>query len=229
MQELIIFDFDDTLVSTNPLFDKAKENFAKLMVSLDLYHPDLLRKVNMFDIALVKEYGYFAKACFPTAFVKTYEYYSILHKRPIDEHIKNLVFELGMWVFEQTPSILEDAEAVLAQLSDNNTLVLLTKGDEDHQKQKIISTGLAKYFAEYIIMPDKNNTVFQDIIKRHNQLPQLSWSVGNSIKADINPALQIGMNAIWVQGPTWDFEHEDLLEETYTVQRLRDIPTIIKL
>ena len=41
----------------------------------------------------------------------------------------------------------------------------------------------------------------------------ISWSIGNSIKSDINPALRIGMKAILLQNITWGFEDEEPFEK----------------
>lgn len=224
---IIVFDFDDTLVSTNPLFDRAKNMFSELMHTIGLYHKNVLEIVNRFDIALVKEYGYFAKPCFPTALVKTYEYFCKLHKRIPDEAIKKKAFEIGMWVFEQQPEILEGAHETLKKLNTMHNLILLTKGEEEHQKEKILASGLAHYFKETLVVPDKDVEIFAKIVTRHGGEVDKSWSVGNSIKADINPALQVGMNTIWVKGPTWDFEIEEPLKIIHEVHKLSEIPPII--
>ena len=36
-----------------------------------------------------------------------------------------------------------------------------------------------------------------------------AWSVGNSLASDINPALRIGMRAIWIDAPVWEYERRD--------------------
>lgn len=228
MDKLIIFDFDDTLVSTNPLFDTAKHKFAELMKTVGLYHEQVLDKVNEFDIALVKHYGCFAKECFPLALVKAYEHYCEMHNRKPDDEVKQKAYDIGMWIFQQQPKVLEGAQNTLNNLSQDYRLVLLTKGDEIHQRDKITGSGLAEFFQESIVVPDKNTGIFQEIIKRHDVHANNAWSIGNSIKADINPALQLGMKTIWVEGPTWDFEHEEPLQTTHSVKSLIEIPPIIQ-
>ncbi len=42
-------------------------------------------------------------------------------------------------------------------------------------------------------------------------MPESSWMIGNSPKSDINPALEVGINAVFVPHEhTWRLEHDEL-------------------
>ena len=57
-----------------------------------------------------------------------------------------------------------------------------------------------------------------------------SWSIGNSMKSDINPALRIGMKAIWIPNKTWIFEEEEPYNKNGLIKAgsIKDVPTILE-
>ena len=52
--------------------------------------------------------------------------------------------------------------------------------------------------------------------------PHNAWSIGNSMKADINHALRIGMNGIHVPNPSWDYEEEEAIGDYLVADCLWD-------
>ena len=56
-----------------------------------------------------------------------------------------------------------------------------------------------------------------------------SWSIGNSIRSDINPAIRIGMKAIWIPTPTWDFEEQQPIKTNrlFRADSVKEVPDIV--
>ena len=58
--------------------------------------------------------------------------------------------------------------------------------------------------------------------------PPATWMIGNSPKSDVNPALEAGLNAVFVPHPhTWGLEKEELRPRQggrlLTVERFVDL------
>jgi putative hydrolase of the HAD superfamily len=90
--------------------------------------------------------------------------------------------------------------------------------------------NLKPYFHHIYFLPEKGDREFSIIAKECNLNSHMSWSIGNSIKSDINPALRIGMQAILLQKKTWAFEEEVPFEKErlFKARSMRDAFKILK-
>jgi len=82
-------------------------------------------------------------------------------------------------------------------------LALLTNGDAGHQRGNVERHGLAPYFDCIVIegefgagKPDER--VFRHALQAVSCAPEAAWMVGDSLEADIAPAVALGMHAVWV-------------------------------
>jgi putative hydrolase of the HAD superfamily len=82
-------------------------------------------------------------------------------------------------------------------------LALLTNGDAEHQRSSVERHGLAAHFECIVIegefgigKPDER--VFHHAFEAVRCAPGSTWMVGDSLEADIAPALALGMHAVWV-------------------------------
>ena len=221
-KKLIIFDFDDTLIYTNDIFVESKKYFYQMMQEFGLYDDNLPDKLNEFDIKNVKTLGGLKKECFPLALKQTYRYYCKQYQRPYSESQGNSFLEMGYRVYSEPVRIVPGALDLLEELSGYNILVLLTQGDGKLQRSRIKSSGICKYFHSYHIVDRKNEIDFLNILERYEVPKSSSWSIGNSIRYDINPAIKAGINAIHVEIPCWDYELVDATGEYYSVNNLKD-------
>ena len=71
-------------------------------------------------------------------------------------------------------------------------LVLATKGDLFDQKRKIEASGLREYFHHIEIMSDKKIDDYQRLIDTLGCPPEKLLMIGNSVKSDILPVLELG-------------------------------------
>ena len=120
---------------------------------------------------------------------------------------------------------------VLQKLNSQNLkLILATKGDRAVQENKVLILNLKPYFHHIYFLPEKGDREFSIIAKECNLNSHMSWSIGNSIKSDINPALRIGMQAILLQKKTWAFEEEVPFEKErlFKARSMRDAFKILK-
>jgi putative hydrolase of the HAD superfamily len=108
--------------------------------------------------------------------------------------------------------VISGVVETLAYLSPRHDLVLLTKGDFDEQRLKIEASGLEPWFQKSIVVPEKDPDTYRKVLEELAFDVHRTWMIGNSPRSDVNPALEVGMNAVLVPHPhTWRLEHERLL------------------
>jgi putative hydrolase of the HAD superfamily len=122
-------------------------------------------------------------------------------------------------------------ESVLQKLMPHYKLILATKGDLLDQERKLIKSGLAKYFHHIEIMSDKHENNYKKLIKHLDIKPEEFIMIGNSIKSDILPVVNVGAKAIHVPyETTWLHEkmHDEADNSTFvTVNKLAEILNIL--
>jgi len=76
---------------------------------------------------------------------------------------------------------------------------------------KIEASGLARYFAHAEIVKEKDAAAYRALVGRRGLEAAKTWMIGNSPKSDINPALEAGLNAVFVPHErTWTLERQEL-------------------
>lgn len=224
----VIFDGDDTLWDTMPTYTRIKNKFFVLMAREGF---DATRVEEFFeqrDIQNVSRWG-FARKRFQISMLETFNHFH----RQAHGHTRNLdkgsIARLADSVFAQPTRRLPYAESVLRKLQPWCQLLLLTKGDRSVQKRRLSSSGLEKYFRTVQIVAHKNEQSFRRLIRTQRLDASTTWSVGNSLRSDVTPALAVGMNAIWIPRATWAYE--DVQSHQYNsylvAQTLRDVPATI--
>jgi putative hydrolase of the HAD superfamily len=204
--KVVAFDADDTLWVNEPYFSKAEQTFCLLMADFLPPHTmaQELFKTEMNNLAL---YGYGIKG-FMLSMIETalkVSNYSIGPKS-----IEQLL-HLGKEMLEMPIELLEDVEDVLLALQPKYRLVLATKGDLLDQERKLEKSGLSRFFHHIEIMSDKQEKDYQKLIRHLDILPEEFLMIGNSIKSDVLPVLQVGGHAIHVPfHTTWEHEKVDI-------------------
>ena len=132
------------------------------------------------------------------------------------------ILDLGheMLVAEVQP--YENVSEILSGLASRSDLMLITKGDLLEQGNKVDRSGLAGYFRYIEILPEKTVASYGKLLDRYGIAPGDFLMVGNSLKSDILPVLEIGGNAIYIPSHnTWAHEEVDPNEiETKTYHEL---------
>jgi putative hydrolase of the HAD superfamily len=103
---------------------------------------------------------------------------------------------------------------------------LITKGDLFDQESKIARSGLVPFFHTIEIVSEKDQVTYQRLLERYGVTPDEFLMVGNSIRSDILPVIEIGGRAVHVPYEiTWEHKHVEgaLPERAVTVTRLFDL------
>lgn len=205
----LLIDADDTLWENNIYFERAIANFISFLNHHE-YSPEQVRSVlNDVERECIVKHGYGLQS-FAHALVDTFERLSL---EPLTPALHETISGFAHTIAEHPVEIMPGVPETLEYLSDRHDLILLTKGHMAEQTGKIERSGLKEYFSSVEIVAEKNVTTYRDMIVRYDLPSDSSWMIGNSPKSDINPALAVGMNAVFVpHGATWVLEHEDVAE-----------------
>ena len=210
----IIFDLDDTLIKTSQLYNQSRKKFSSLMESSGFDKEEALEKLDEIDIENIRKYG-FTKERYPHSLGRTYEYFSNKNNQKIIPELKKEIEEIGWQVYKQIPELVDGVYKVLNILSRKYFLILATLGDPEVQGMKLNLTGLKKYFSVIYVLRHKNAEEYNNILLYHKLDKKDTWIVGNSVRSDLNPGLQLGLNCILIPNLTWKFEEEEPLSEDY--------------
>ena len=204
--KVVAFDADDTLWVNEPYFSQTEQAFCQLISAFLPPHTiaQELFKTEMNNLAL---YGYGIKG-FMLSMIETalrVSQYSI-GPRSIEQ-----LLHLGKEMLEMPIELLEGVEKVLIALQPKYRLVLATKGDLLDQERKLEKSGLARFFHHIEIMSDKQEKDYQKLLRHLDIQSDEFMMIGNSIKSDVLPVLQLGGHAIHVPfHTTWEHEKVDI-------------------
>jgi putative hydrolase of the HAD superfamily len=202
---VIAFDADDTLWVNEPYFRETEEQFAGLLEDF-MPHHSILAELYKTEIANLPLYGYGIKG-FMLSMIETA---LRITSGKIDSIIMTRVIELGQEMLNKPVELLDGVEEVLKTLHGKYRLVVATKGDLLDQQRKLIKSGLDHYFHHIEIMSDKQEKDYQKLIKHLDCKPEEFLMLGNSLKSDVLPVLNIGGHAVHIPyHTTWVHESID--------------------
>jgi len=225
---VIAFDADDTLWVNEPYFRETEEQFAGLLEDF-MPHHSILAELYKTEIANLPLYGYGIKG-FVLSMIETV---LRITEGKIDPIVISKAISLGQEMLNKPVELLDGVEEVLKALHGKYRLVVATKGDLLDQQRKLTKSGLDHYFHHIEIMSDKQEKDYQKLIKHLDCKPEEFLMLGNSLKSDILPVLNIGGHAVHIPfHTTWVHEHIDHTIEHanfYQMESLSDVlPKLIE-
>jgi putative hydrolase of the HAD superfamily len=223
--QTLLIDADDTLWENNIYFERAIAAFISYLDHHE-YTPDQVRSaLNAVERETILAHGY-GLTSFTRSLVATYER---LSPGSVTEHNLLRVRSFARFIAEQEIELLPGVSETLADLATRHRLILMTKGNQAEQADKLARSGLAAHFSAVEIVAEKDPATYRAVIVRHELTPHTSWMVGNSIKSDINPALAAGLHAVFLfHKDTWVLEHA-ALDPAPDGQHLLELDSFAKL
>ena len=205
--KVIAFDADDTLWVNEPYFRNAEEEFCELLKD---YMPEEESHKILFEIEMknLPIYGYGIK---PFA-LSLIEAAIKVSNQEIPISVVSQLIVVAKRMLHMPIELIDDIELTLKELSKKYRLVMATKGDLLDQERKLIKSGLERYFHHIEVMSDKTPNQYKKLIKQLDINPTEFLMIGNSMKSDILPVLDVGAFAIHIPfHTTW--EHEKVSEK----------------
>jgi putative hydrolase of the HAD superfamily len=203
----LIFDADDTLWENNVLFERAIDDFIDWVDHPTLDPIEIRRILLDIERANAAAHGYGSKV-----FLRSlHDCFEHLAERPVDEQAVESIARLTLRLANHEIELIPDVSDTLDVLGQRHDLLLLTKGDPDEQHRKIEASGLAHHFRSAVVVAEKEPSVYAALARDEALDPVRTWMIGNSIKSDVNPALAVGMGAVFIPNEnTWALEHAEL-------------------
>jgi putative hydrolase of the HAD superfamily len=203
--DLLAFDADDTLWQNERLYVEAQARFAELLAH---YHSEEWIKDRLYraETRNLEHFGYGVKA-FALSMIETAV--ELTEGRISGQDLQTLV-NLARGMLHARVDLMEGIPEALDLLKVRYSLMLVTKGDLFEQENKIARSGLDGCFRHIEIVSQKTAPVYQSLLERYSVSPGRFLMVGNSLRSDILPVLEIGGHAVYIPHElTWQHEHAD--------------------
>jgi putative hydrolase of the HAD superfamily len=201
-------DADDTLWHNETVFRLSQKRFADLLKD-HADEPVMMGRLAEIESRNLRLYGYGIKG-FTLSMIETA---MELCGGEAPPHIIREILAAGREMLVHPVETLPGVDEVLAELSADYRLILITKGDLMDQERKLAASGLGELFAAVEIVSEKDRGTYERIFARHGSGPAEALMAGNSMKSDVLPALEAGAWACHLPYPLiWAHELADAPE-----------------
>lgn len=208
MLDWIAFDADDTLWKNEEYYLDGRAQFFEILKKYDL-GPEQINQFDRFEVENIPYFGYgvmsFILSMIELIIDLTEEK---VHPGDIQE-----IVQLGKRMLTHEMVVFQGVEELLKTLAADYPLMLITKGDLFHQQRKFQESGLGGYFKVLEVVSEKDPGVYAEILHRHSIQPDRFLMIGNSLRSDVLPVLELGGWALHLADhPTWSHEDDNLQE-----------------
>lgn len=226
--ELIAFDADDTLWENEAFYRRGRQRLLEVLQPYLLSTPVDEAFLDEIEMRNLPYFGYgidgFIFSLLEAAIHITGGQIQGRDLLPLLDYGREMVTN-EIQVFPRVPETLEI-------LTRQYPLLLITKGAAHHQKSKVARSGLAGYFTAVEVVDDKTSETYASILERYHLSADKFLMVGNSIRSDILPVLELGASAIYIPNSlTWSHEQVELpanLKDRYIeIDRFELLPEVL--
>lgn len=222
--DIVALDADDTLWHNERLFFETQARFRELLGhNHDAESID--QRLYATEKRNLKHFGYGIKG-FMLSMIETA--IELTEGRISGPQIQQIV-DMGREMLDSPIELLDGVRETIEEISGSYRLMLLTKGDLFDQETKLARSGVGEQFSAIEIVSEKDARTYEAVMRRHNVRPSHFVMVGNSLKSDILPVLEVGGAGVHVPYHlTWIHEHvpEEQLagKEFAQLQNIRELP-----
>lgn len=232
----VFFDLDDTLIDEGYKFEMTFcECLRMIILGFETRAPqidEILLRVRSIDNKLLAETPvhekYLPKRLI-TSWTTCYRELCQDHGRVPKKHIENILEALIMQTYDPPYFVIPDAIEVLNELVryGRYELHVMTAGANDIQQRKLDISDLGKYFSTTHFLPDGNKKkVLEEAVSQFGK--DYIISIGNSIRTDINPALELGVKAIYIPRGSWNYMKVEPLNNDYiNLDSISKVPEVL--
>jgi len=221
--KVICFDADDTLWVNEPYYRETEMQFSKLLSSYG-DEETIANKLLKTEKENLNKYGYGIKG-FVLSMIETALHIS---DNNIEPSVIEKITELGKEMIQKPVELLDGITEVLEKLSDSGyELIIATKGDLLDQERKLRKSNLDGFFHHIEIMSDKQESNYEKLLSHLDLNAENFLMVGNSMKSDIIPVINLGGYAVHIPFyTTWVYEE---VNEPCVSERFKEISDIKEL
>jgi len=223
--KVIAFDADDTLWHNEPYFDEAQAKFCELFAGY-ASNQEILQLILSHQVNNLPLYGFGIKAFVLSMIESALE----LTNHQISGNGIEKIIKIGKELLQKPVELLPEVEDVLQQLKGKYKLVVATKGDLKDQHRKLHDSGIGHYFHHIEVMTDKKELDYEKMLQRLDIKPENFIMIGNSLKSDVLPVLNIGGQGFHIAyHTTWEYEKIDFEIKHYNFKSVEKIADILPI
>ncbi len=204
MLELIGFDGDDTLWHSQDYYDAAQAEFERIVGRyVDLADARVHERLLAIESGNIAAFGYGAKGMTLSMIEAAFEITGGL----ISSGDLHRLVGIGKEVLAHPVELLPGIREAVGMVGNSYRIVLITKGDLLHQQAKVRQSRLGDLFQRIEIVSEKDPAAYSRVLREFDVLPQDFAMVGNSLRSDIAPVVQLGGRAVYMPyHSTWSLE-----------------------
>ena len=220
--EVVALDADDTLWHSEIYYARTERLFRDIVgryVSDDVDVDAALYEV---DARNLHHYGYGVKGFILSMIEAAIEITDgELGTAEIDQ-----LLAAGRSMLHHPVDLIDGAiDAITALDAAGHRLLLVTKGDLHHQERKIAESGLSEHFERMEIVAEKDAPTYRRVVESMGVDPAAFCMVGNSVRSDVLPVLEIGGHAVHIPyHVTWAHEIAEHDGSVPTLDSISDLP-----
>jgi putative hydrolase of the HAD superfamily len=206
-RQFLLIDADDTLWENNIYFERAFDEFVAFLDHSSLTAAEVRTVLDQIEDTNNRIHGY-GSLNFGRNLRECYQH---LAERAVRAEDLRTVMTFAERILECPMEVIPGVPETLAYLARRHDLTLFTKGHPEEQKLKIDRSGLGRYFGHTAIVKEKDAAAYRRLVAERGLEPARTWMIGNSPKSDINPAMEAGLNAVFVpHAHTWVLERQEI-------------------
>jgi len=227
--QVIGFDADDTLWLNESYYQETGQKFYQLL-SPYLSCEEAEKELFKTEMGNMELYGYGAKAYI----LSIIETALRVTENRVGANIISEIITLCKELLNKPVVLLDGIAEILEQLSHSDyRVIMVTKGDLLDQERKLNKSNIAKYFHHIEIVSDKKESDYIKLLERLSITPEHFLMVGNSLKSDVLPVINIGGYGVHVPHQmTWAHEKTEMEERPdrfWKIEHISELRSILQL
>jgi len=226
--DMIAFDADDTLWHNERLYLKSQAGLVDLLAPYGIDKLTIEERLYQTENNNIRVFGYGIKS-FTLSMIETAV--SLTGGNFSGTDVLSII-NLGKTQLNAPVKLLEHVLEAVSHLAAHHPLMLITKGDLLDQETKLARSGLAEYFHDIEVVSDKTPQSYAALFRNHALDPVHVLMVGDSLRSDILPVLELGACAVYIPYPgTW--LHEAAAAPSpgtpgfYQLEQLNQLPDLL--
>ena len=224
--EIIALDADDTLWHNETLYNDIQDKFRQMLANYA--KPETVNQtLYETEMGNLRHFGYGIKS-FTLSMLETAVTLADGHLTGQDvQEIINFAKEM----VNAPVKLLNYVATAIPQLAQTHQLMLLTKGDLLDQEAKLARSGLADYFTYVEVVSHKTSETYAAILKKYRLQSQQFLMVGNSLKSDVLPVVDVDGTAVYIPYHlTWAHEivTEHVPQSYLELDHIGQLPSLIQ-
>ncbi len=222
--KVIGFDADDTLWVNETYFRDTEEKFTNLLEGYETKNK-VDQELFKMEIKNLELYGYGIKGFMLSMVESALE----ISNNRVSQATIIEILNLGKDMLQHPVELLSGVREVLDKLKNKYRLIVLTKGDLLDQERKLEKSGLSEYFHHVEVLSDKKEENYLHLLNHLEISVNEFLMIGNSLKSDVLPLLNVGAQAVHVPfHTTWQHEEVKIEENEYTYLKINKLTDILK-